>query len=220
MRKLELVVAVLATLFYQQPAPDNQPQKPVKFAVVDQVTKKPLTEFSYWLSIKVPGEIGPTRAAKEPDRVDVKSPAGTFVVQAPASCKLELDVVSPDVVVGFQHNQARSFSLLASDAKREFVVGVEVGTPVRGVVRDAVTKKPIAGANIAPIIDMHQARGPFRERAVKTDADGRFEVRGVNPDWGALVEHRTHKSRLIAYKKRGRAAATRWWLISRWGNRR
>ena len=118
MRKLELVVAVLATLFYQQPAPDNQPQKPVKFAVVDQVTKKPLTEFSYWLSIKVPGEIGPTCAAKEPDRVDVKSPAGTFVVQAPASCKLELDVVSPDVVVGFQHNQARSFSLLASDAKR------------------------------------------------------------------------------------------------------
>ena len=38
---------------------------------------------------------------------------------------------------------------------------------------------------------------------MKTDADGRFEVRGVNPDWGALVEHRTHKSRLIAYKNSG-----------------
>jgi hypothetical protein len=196
MPNLKLVVAVLATLFDQQPAPAQGPLEPVTFTVIDLATKKPLTEFSYALSIILPGEIDASGEAKAPPRVNVKSPAGVFVVRAPASCKLELVVDSP-VVVGYQHNAHSFFCLLSSDAKREFVVPVEVGTTVRGVVRDAATRKPLAGASVAPIIDMHQARGPFNKRAVKTDADGRFEVRGVNPEWGAMVHHPRYKSHFI-----------------------
>ncbi len=197
MRGLE-VVLVLATLVLQQPASKSEALKPVKFTVVDGVTKKPLNEFSYSFSITVPGEVDERHEAKEPARVDVKSATGTFVVPAPASCRLELDIDSPETVAGYQHNLINSFALLSSDAKREFVIQVEVGITVRGVVRDAAEKKPLAGATVAPIIDMHQARGPNLERAVKTDADGRFEVHGVNPQWGAVVKHPSHKSHFIA----------------------
>ena len=94
MRNFKLVIAVLATLFNHQPALESQPLKPVKFTVVDRLTKKPLTEFSYSLSIIVPGEIDPHREAKAPGRVDVKStngdvrPAGAGLVQVEAGPEL------------------------------------------------------------------------------------------------------------------------------------
>ena len=38
------------------------------------------------------------------------------------------------------------------------------------------------------------------ERAVKSDAAGRFQVRGVNPEWGALVMHPEHKTHYVRCK--------------------
>ena len=64
---------------------------------------------------------------------------------------------------------------------------------MRGVVRDAATKKPLAGATVAPIIDMHQARGPFRERRRENGCGRAICGARRNPDWGAVVEHQVYK---------------------------
>ena len=117
----------------------DQFQKPVNFTVVDAATKEPLTEFSYRISVIVPGEVDQRHEPAKPARLDVKLPTGNFSVNAPVSCKIELDIDSPDVVAGYQHNETSILHVLSTDPKREFVVQVGVGMTVRGVVREAKT---------------------------------------------------------------------------------
>ena len=147
----------------------DQVPKPVKFTVIDLVSKKPLTEFSYYLSISSPGEIDQRQDRVEPAPVHVESVTGTFVVQATASCRIELDVVSPDTVAGYQHNETPFFCVLSTDTKREFAVQVEVGITVRGVV--AMPQR--GGRSPARCRADHRyapGDGPNMKRAVK---DGR-----------------------------------------------
>jgi hypothetical protein len=200
MRRRVFVIAVCLLFPPRVLASADQLQKLVKFTVIDVVTKKPVTEFSYSVSVIVPGEVDRRRPPAKLAPVEVKSPFGTFSVNAPLSCKIELDIDSPDAVYGFQLNETPLFHVFSNDTKREFVVRVKVGMTVRGVVREAKTGRPIPGATVAPIIDMHQARGPHMERALRTDADGRFQLRGVNPEWGALVMHPEHKTHYIPCK--------------------
>ncbi len=193
-------IAACFVLPAQALAAAEQVLKPVKFKVIDVVTKEPVTDFSYSLSVIVPGEVDDRRAVVEPAPVHVKSPTGDFVVQAPVSCKIELYIDSPDVVAGYQHNETPVFHVLSTDMKRRVCHPGRSGHYSPGIVHDAATRLPIVGATVVPIIDMHQARGRFMKRAVATDADGRFRVRGVNPEWGAIVVHPEHKTHYIPCK--------------------
>ena len=107
---------------------------------------------------------------------------------------------STDAVFGYRHNVESAFVVLSTDTKREFVASLETGISVRGIVRDAKSQGPIKGATVAPIMDMHQAFWPNTERAVTTDAEGRFAVHGVNPNWGAKVSHPEYQSHHISCK--------------------
>ena len=136
---LVALLAVPARIF----AIDDQPLKPVTFTVVDAVTKKPVTEFSYTLRVTVPGEIDQKHDDDDGKSEKVKSPSGTFVVRVPVSCKLIVDFESPDIVAGYRHNEPTVFTILSADREPRFTVTLELGHTVAGVVRDAETKRPI-----------------------------------------------------------------------------
>ena len=120
MRRRASVIAVCLVCVPRVLAAADQFQKPVKVTVVDVATKKPLTEFSYYLSVIVPGEFDQLHQPAMPARVDVKSPTGTFSLNAPGSCKIELGIDSPDVVAGYLHNETSIFHVLSTDTKRSF----------------------------------------------------------------------------------------------------
>jgi hypothetical protein len=56
-------------------------------------------------------------------------------------------------------------------------------------VRDSRTKAPIAGATVAPLVFTPPSVSPDQDREVKTGADGRYEVRGVEPGNSVYVDH-------------------------------
>jgi hypothetical protein len=184
-----LAVVALLMLESETLAVADQQLKPVTFTVVDVVTKKPVTEFSYTLEITVPGVVDPKHHREETAPVHVKSPSGTFVVQAPVSCKIDLDLDCPDAVLGSKRSGPTAFTLLSADLERKFVVNLEMGVTVTGIVRDARTKRPVSGAKVVPGTG---PMGPFEretERAATADENGRVEVHGVKLEWGVKAFH-------------------------------
>ena len=73
----------------------------------------------------------------------------------------------------------RSFELEPDKPGREVRMELMRAVRVRGVARDRVTWKPIAGAKVSPIVRWGPPsfdRGPHGGRTVKTDASGRFAL--------------------------------------------
>ena len=191
-----LAVAALSMLALRSFAVADQTLKPVEFTVVDLVTKKPVTEFSYALRVIVPGEVDRKQKQAKIKPIQVKSASGTFVVQVPVSCKLVLDLEAQDAVAGYQHTLGSIFTVLSTDPKRKFVAELELGHQVKGIVRDSETRLPIPRVKVvaAPFTEWHQWRGPFGEHTVTTDSSGRFEVRGVKLEWGVCATHPDYRS--------------------------
>ena len=158
-----LAVAALSMLALRSFAVADQTLKPVEFTVVDLVTKKPVTEFSYALRVIVPGEVDRKQKQAKIKPIQVKSASGTFVVQVPVSCKLVLDLEAQDAVAGYQHTLGSIFTVLSTDPKRKFVAELELGHQVKGIVRDSETRLPIPRVKVvaAPFTEWHQWRGPF-----------------------------------------------------------
>jgi hypothetical protein len=192
-----LAVVALLMLASQAFAKADQPLRPVTITVVDLVTNKPVTEFSYALRVIVPGEVDPEQKQEKIKPIEVRSASGTFVVQVPVPCKLVLDLESPDAVPDHQQTFGSIFAVLSTDPERKFVAGLELGHHVKGIVRDSETRLPIPGAKVvaASYTDWYQSPGLFLEHAVTTDASGRFEVHGVKLELGVCAAHPDYQSK-------------------------
>ncbi len=123
------------------PAPDL---KPVTVAVVDQETGEPVTAFTYKFRYRSPGCISPYMKTWQP----VESPSGTVAVRAPTACCLGVEVRSKDFKAGWRND--REFIIRSNDEARRVVMKMERGATVHGIVRDATTREPIAGATVTP----------------------------------------------------------------------
>ena len=171
----------------QTPAPAKPGDlKPFTVAVVDKKTRKPVTEFYYDAIYRVPG---PNTAWKS-EWHRIESPSGSFVLQAPVTCLVYVSIESRDFV-GQDYPYFRSFELRANDKDRHGVVELERGITAHGTVRDADTRRPIAGATVRPRIQYgvhgeHAAPGPVK-RESKSDSDGHYELHGVDANLGVVA---------------------------------
>ena len=196
-----LAVVALLMLESETRAVEGQQLKPVTFTVVDVVTRKPVTEFSFTLELTVPGEVDlkGTRAKAEP--ICVRSPSGTFQVQAPASCKIDLQLISPDTVLGSLNNRSSDFMVLSTDHERKFVVNLEIGHSVAGIIRDAETKRPIPGARVVASDGRWRRLALNDKHATLADQNGRFVVHGVKLEWGVVAFHPDYQQRSVPERK-------------------
>jgi len=167
----------------EQPA--AQKAQPVTVSVVDSRTGKAIAEFSYTYSVDVPGGKG----ASVDDWQTVRSAGGAFTLEAPASCQVTICTKARGYLSGYGQI-CHSFELKADDPQpRRLVVRMDPGMTVRGTVRDATTRAPVAGASVAPRVFTPPLWTADRERAVTTDKEGRFELRGVEAFLGIAVTH-------------------------------
>jgi hypothetical protein len=193
MRERALVVIALLAILPRNLTADDQPLKPVRFTVVDVLTKKPVTEFSYTLHVTAPGEVDQKRERQKVKPVRVASPSGTFSVNVPESCKIHLALDSPDAILGSKRRGPTEFMVFSADKERKFLVNLEIGTTVAGIVRNAKTKRPIPGAKVVAGVAL---RGyvPNSEYATTADEKGRFEVHRVNQRGCIIAFHRDHQT--------------------------
>ncbi len=184
-----LALSALLVLPTRIESATDGPNQPVTVTVIDGKTRKPVTEFSYAHWIQVAGDWDPVHEPGDPVYRKVRSPSGTFTIQAPASCRLTLHLDSRDAVHGLRHYRPSLYVIRSSDRERKIVATLEIGETVSGTVRDGMTRRPIAGAKVAPFRGPRQVGGPDMARVATTDQDGRFEVRGVCREWGLAASH-------------------------------
>lgn len=180
-----MTIALLALLILAAPAdPPGDGLEPLTVAVVDDETGGPVTSLRYRMYYESPGRNEPYRD----EWTAVASPSGTFVVRVPKSCKLHLTVKGRDYLGG--RGMYHKFLIRSTDDPRRVVVKLTPGITVRGTVRDAATKAPIAGAKVEPNSPTGLHRVSLDELwAVETDKEGHYELRGVDPEGGVSASH-------------------------------
>ncbi|MCP5522456.1 MAG: carboxypeptidase regulatory-like domain-containing protein [Verrucomicrobiales bacterium] len=151
---------------------------PVTVRVVDELGGGVITNFSYTWWFAAPGASSTAHEGTASN--------GQFVVLAPERCELNCRISAPDLVAG--HGQNRG-SFVVNKTNREFVLQANRGVRVRGTVVEAATGIPIAGAEVSPIIFRPPLFAPDRSRSAITDAEGRFELGGVEASLGVGVLH-------------------------------
>jgi hypothetical protein len=157
---------------------------PVTMVVLDRETRKPITRFSYSYTMSTPAaEYDPLLVRP----TEVQSADGTFRLMAPKSCKIETHIGGETLVGGY--GSWRTYNLTTDNKFRRIEALVETGVTVQGVVVDLRTGKPIEGALVSPIVFTPPLFTPDRDRGVKTDAQGKFMIRGVDRDEGIGVWH-------------------------------
>ncbi|QEH39121.1 hypothetical protein OJF2_77330 [Aquisphaera giovannonii] len=162
---------------------------PFTVTVVNERTGEPVRSFRYqmWYEPRRQG-------SRDADGwTQVESPDGILQLRLPRPCRLNLEVEAADFVGG--HPELERMLLRSDDRERGLVVRLRPGIVVRGVVRDAETKAPIAGAKVAPLkLHGKEIWWPDEDRQVTTDAAGRYEVRGVDPEHGVAASHPDYAS--------------------------
>ncbi|MFI5458726.1 MAG: hypothetical protein ACHRXM_25130 [Isosphaerales bacterium] len=164
------------------PAPATD-LKPFTIAVVDLKTGKPVTEFSYQFGYITPGRVSPVKKDWQP----VQSPSGAFVVQTPPACRVVVGVRSRDVMAG--STQFHEIVIRSTDNARRAIVELERGATVHGTVRDATTRKPIAGATVSPKVFYENPYASIEERQATSDRYGHYQLRGVDPKLGVSASN-------------------------------
>jgi hypothetical protein len=169
----------------QAPSVNTGDLKPITVAAVDAESGAPVTAFTYQAWFEAPGR-------KSPRNRDVwtavTSPAGTFVVQAPAACRLYVAAKAPDYIRNFP--LVDDLVIRSVDNPRRVVIQLRRGITVRGTVRDTQTKEPIALATVAPLFRKYTLGWePDEDKQVVTGTDGRYLVRGVDPEMGVTAKH-------------------------------
>ena len=131
--------------------------KLVTVAIVDSVTGKPVTAFTYQAWYDAPG----LQSRPEDDVWNVvNSAAGTFEIEAPRACRLSVMAKAPDYIGGYP--LLNEFVIKSGDDPRRVVVRLRRGITVKGTIRDSRTKRPIDGATVAPLIQHASGLGTRR----------------------------------------------------------
>ncbi len=177
------VLCAVLLMFLDEPRPAAE-LKPVTVAVVDRDSGAPVTAFRYQVAYEAPDgdspPIGDVWTA-------VASPAGTVEIKAPRSCRVIINLRSADFIADEPYGS--KFLIRSNDTERRIVVRLRRGITVRGVVRESRTKEPIAGALVAPKVSVLARTRRDEVRQVKTDANGRYELGGVDPECGVSASH-------------------------------
>lgn len=158
---------------------DRLEHKPVTIEVLDGVSGKPVSHFRYRYDINsAAGEEYPPFVRWQ----TATNTNGIISFDAPRSCQIDLGI---DAVEGITHDRSR-LTVRRDDTVRRYQVRIKRGSIVRGVVREETTGDPIVGATVAPVMSVD------RDRTVRTDSGGRFEVHSVEPRIGLDVRHRDY----------------------------
>jgi hypothetical protein len=162
---------------------------PVTIVVLDRDTRRPIPRFAYTYEINAPeGTYDPLWVrAKE-----VRSATGEFQLLAPKSCQISVQIEGEGIVSGYGRNgpSGGDYALTSENKPRRIEVAVSTGMTLEGVVV-AKSGKPIPGALVSPgIVSVPMlTTTPDRDRGVKTDADGKFTLRGANSTLNVCVSH-------------------------------
>ncbi len=161
--------------------------KPVTVVVVGREGEAPIGSFSYQAWFEEGDRVEPVNEAAW---TPVVSRDGTFEIRVPTACKLFVVMKAPDYFG--DSPMLNEFVVKSTDNPRKVVVRLRRGITVKGTVRDSRTKEPIAGATVARIIHAFPRTEPEEDGTVKSDADGKYVIRGVDPTLGVLVTHPGH----------------------------
>jgi hypothetical protein len=115
---------------------------------------------------------------------------------AQEQCELNFRIAASGLLAGYGKN---SGSFEVNGTNREFVFKAWRGMHVRGTVVAADTGKPITGADVGPIIFCPPLFVTDRERLVKTDANGRFELTGVDRRLGIGAAHLAYVENTVGF---------------------
>ncbi len=157
---------------------------PVTMIVLDRETRSPVTKFSYTYSISTPGAKYDPLLVRP---IKVHSADGSFVLSAPPSCEIHTRIEDAAILGGFGTRKA--YPLTTENKLRRIEVLVDLGSDIKGIVVDKRTGRPLRGAIVSPIIFTPPLWTPDSDRSIKTDAKGRFTMRGVDYDLGIHVGH-------------------------------
>ena len=175
--------------------------KPFTVTVVDEQTGKPVTEFSYSFGYYAPGRVSPFKKVWQA----VESPSATFVVQAPPACILYVGVRSPDFKVDTA--PFSRFVVRSTDNARRTVLKLDRGVTVRGIVRDATTRRPIAGAIVSPKLHYGMiSNSDVEDRQATTDQDGHYELHGVDLESSVTASHPDYREQDVGGDAEKKAA--------------
>lgn len=158
----------------------------VTISVVDGKTGRPITEYEYRYSVATSN--GVLEHTGWDTWLHHKSADGSFQIHAPRSCEVGVSATAPGYLEGFGLGYTGQ-TIRREDKERRVVLKLHPGVTVRGTIVDRETKQPVANAEISPVIFMPPLFVGDHDRAVKSDANGRFEVIGVDESLGIEVGH-------------------------------
>ena len=158
----------------------------VTVTVINSETGEPITECLYRYSVATRHGVVDNTGYDE--WLELKSDDGSFQFHAPRSCEVWVSAQAPGYLEGFGLGYTGQ-TLRRNDRERKVVLELHPGVTVRGTIVDQETKQPVPKAKIAPVIFMSPLFVGDRDRIVMSDADGRFEVIGVDETLGIEVKH-------------------------------
>lgn len=184
---LSLVATSVRSLQAEPPVTAGGP-KTVTVSVVDDRTGQPVSDFTYRIAIVTTD----VRRSDEPGPwQDATSPQGQFQVQVPRSCWLQVTVRARGYCDFWGYEEiTEAFVIRSQEAHPRVQMRITRGWTVRGVVRDAETDAPVAGAKVRLYVFSAPMGSLDPRGSATTDRLGRFELLGVMPGSHEVrVEH-------------------------------
>lgn len=160
--------------------------KPVKISVIDRKSHAPIEEFAYSASYATCDGTGQFTKGWQ----SVKSPSGMFVLDAPLACRLFIRIRWRHALT--ISTRVHEFVVRSADPRRHEVIELERGETVVGIVRDASTRKPVAGATVT-----HSGANTVEDHVV-SDSQGRYALHGLYPEGSVSAFHPDYGGREFA----------------------
>lgn len=179
---IALVVAALASVLRGQEGAGGA-ERPVKIVVLDSITREPVDDFTYEILVRTPADASREQLSAP---VRVRDTSGSFTIAAPASCEIRITVRAADYI--YAYPGVEQFAVRSDDPARTITIHLHPGVQVIGRVIDE-HGAPVQGAWISPLVFTPPGQGSDYKKAVVSGGDGRFSLRGANPEMGISVEH-------------------------------
>lgn len=157
-------------------------QRTVTIAFVDDTTGRPATNVTYEYTVTTKEGTYKESSGK------LESSNGKLDIDAPRSCEIWIYATSPDYLGGYSHS-SNSFVITSDDKLRQLTFKMIPGITIKGTIVDAKTNLPVADAAVSPVVFLPPLFVGDDQRSVKSDANGNFELSGVEQDLGFNITH-------------------------------